>query len=69
MTSGDRDAVAALLGREPRGFEVVVRDREGEPIVISNAPILDDSTPMPTRFWLVGRDVSRAVSTSRRAVG
>ncbi|MFZ0172389.1 MAG: DUF501 domain-containing protein [Acidimicrobiales bacterium] len=62
MTSGDRDAVAALLGREPRGFEVVVRDREGEPIVISNAPILDDSTPMPTRFWLVGRDVSRAVS-------
>jgi hypothetical protein len=62
VTRGDRDAVAALLGREPRGFEVVVRDREGEPVVISNPPILDDSTPMPTRFWLVGRDVSRAVS-------
>jgi hypothetical protein len=40
---------------------VVVRDRDGEPVVISNPPILDDSTPMPTRFWLVGRQVSTAV--------
>jgi hypothetical protein len=62
MKASDRDAVAALLGREPRGFDVVVRDRKGEPVVISNPPILDDSTPMPTRFWLVGRDVSIAVS-------
>lgn len=62
MTSSDREVVAGLLGREPRGFEVVVRDRDGEPVVISNPPILDDSTPMPTRFWLVGREVSTAVS-------
>jgi hypothetical protein len=62
VTGSDRDAVAALLGREPRGFEVVVRDRNGGPVVISNPPILDDSTPMPTRFWLVGREVTVAVS-------
>jgi hypothetical protein len=41
---------------------VVVRDSAGEPVVISNPPILDDSTPMPTLFWLVGRTLSIAVS-------
>lgn len=65
----DRDVVAALLGREPRGFEVVVRDRAGVPVVISNPPILDDSTPMPTRFWLVARDVRAAVSRLESAGG
>jgi hypothetical protein len=50
----DRRAVRALLGREPQaGFEVVVRDDHGQPMVIRNAPLLDDGTPMPTRFWLV----------------
>jgi hypothetical protein len=62
VRSSDREVVAGLLGREPRGFEVVVRDADGEPVVISNPPILDDSTPMPTMFWLVGRSVSTAVS-------
>ena len=62
MTAGDREVVAGLLGREPRGFEVVVRDRAGVPVVISNPPILDDSTPMPTRYWLVGKEVTAAVS-------
>lgn len=69
MRSGDREVVAGLLGREPRGFEVVVRDQDGEPVVISNPPILDDSTPMPTRFWLVGRDVVIAVSRLEAAGG
>ncbi len=51
----DRAAVAALLGREPGGaFEVVVRHADGSPLVIANAPLLDDGTPMPTRYWLVG---------------
>ena len=51
----DRAAVAALLGREPQGaFEVVVRHPDGSPLVIRNAPLLDDGTPMPTRWWLVG---------------
>jgi hypothetical protein len=60
----DRARVAELLGREPAGaFEVVVRDEHGDPVVVRNAPFLDDGTPMPTRFYLVGallvRDVSR----------
>lgn len=51
----DREAVAALLGRPVRGaFRVVVRHRDGTPVVIENAPLLDDGTPMPTRWWLVG---------------
>ncbi len=55
----DRVAVAELLGRPPMGdFEVVVRDAAGRPLVIRNAPLLDDGTPMPTRWWLVG-DVER----------
>ena len=51
----DHEAVEALLGRAPLGeYEVVVRDDQGGPVVIRNAPLLDDGTPMPTRFWLVG---------------
>lgn len=51
----DVDAVAALLGRAPQAdFRVVVRDEAGVPVVIRNAPFLDDGTPMPTRYWLVG---------------
>lgn len=74
MTAGDRENVATLLGRPPQGaFEVVVRDAAGTPVVICNAPLLDDGTPMPTRFWLVGaglrRDVDRLESSGgvRRA--
>jgi uncharacterized protein len=52
---GDLDTVRALLGREPLSeFTVVVRDEAGSPIVIQNAPFLDDGRPMPTRYWLVG---------------
>ena len=58
----DRERVALLLGREPQGqFEVVVRDPVGEPVVIRNAPLLDDGTPMPTRYWLVGQNLRLAV--------
>ena len=55
--------VVALLGREPRGdYEVVVRDAVGEPVVIRNAPLLSDGTPMPTLYWLVGEEAREAVS-------
>ncbi|WP_195210293.1 DUF501 domain-containing protein [Actinomarinicola tropica] len=55
MHDADRGAVTELLGRAPLGeFEVVVRDDAGVPVVIRNAPLLDDGTPMPTRYWLVG---------------
>ena len=62
MTHG-RSRVAELLGRRPRAdFDVVVRDGDGEPVVIRNAPLLDDGSPMPTRYWLVGEAARQAVS-------
>jgi hypothetical protein len=68
--SHDHDAVADLLGREPQGdYEVAVRDAAGEPVVIRNAPLLVDGTPMPTRYWLVGRAPREAVSRLEAAGG
>ncbi len=32
----------------------MARHADGSPVVIENAPLLDDGTPMPTRWWLVG---------------
>jgi hypothetical protein len=59
----DAERVTELLGRPPQGaFDVVVRDDAGDPVVIRNAPLLDDGTPMPTRYWLVGRAARDAVS-------
>src|SRR5262245_51217265 len=66
----DDDTVAALLGRTPSGrYEIVVRDDDGSPVVIRNAPLLDDGTPMPTRYWLVGRDQVAAVGRLEGAGG
>jgi hypothetical protein len=68
LTPGGRrdpidDEIAALLGRDPAGaYEVVVRDPAGAAVVIANAPLLDDGTPMPTRFWLVDPELRQAVS-------
>lgn len=62
--------MAELLGRPPQGeFEVVVRDGAGDPVVIRNAPLLADGTPMPTRFWLVGTEQKRAVDRLEAAGG
>lgn len=59
---GDRAAVARLLGREPQAdFTVVVRDDRGSPVVIRNAPFLDDGTPMPTRYYLVDPGLLRRI--------
>jgi hypothetical protein len=47
----DVELVTELLGRTPQcEFDVVVRDRDGSPVVIRNAPLLEDGTPMPTRY-------------------
>lgn len=55
--------VTELLGRKPQGdFEVVLRDKNDEPIVVKNEPLLFDGTPMPTRYWLVGPKEHMAVS-------
>jgi len=69
-TDDDRRAVEALLGRPALGdFEIVVRHADGSPLVIRNAPLLGDGTPMPTRYWLVGRLESVAVSRLEAAGG
>ena len=72
----DRARVQHLLGREPQGdYRIVVRRADGDPVVLLNMPELDDGTPMPTRYWLVGdretRDISRLESSGgvRRAEG
>jgi hypothetical protein len=62
-TAADVAALTQLLGREPRAaFDVVVRGPAGEPIVIRNAPLLDDGTPMPTRYWLVDPTLNARIS-------
>ncbi len=62
--------VESLLGRAPiADFDVVVRDAGGSPVVIRNAPLLPDGTPMPTRYWLVGRAETVAVSRLEAAGG
>jgi hypothetical protein len=66
----DRARVRELLGREPRGdFDIVVRGNDGDPVVLRNAPLLDDGTPMPTRYWLIGPDEVRRVSQLEAAGG
>ena len=62
--------VADLLGREPQGrYEVVLVDPVGAPVVIRNEPLLDDGTPMPTRYWLVGPDLRAAIGRLEAAGG
>ena len=52
-SAADDSAVRGLIGREPQGeYSVVVRDTDGGPVVLCNAPLLRDGTPMPTLFWL-----------------
>jgi len=59
----DVAAVTGLLGRPPAGdFEVVLRSPSGRPMVIANAPLLRDGTPMPTRYWLLDPPMREAVS-------
>jgi hypothetical protein len=66
----DVEALTKLLGRAPRGaFEVVVRTPRGEPVVIRNAPLLDDGTPMPTRYWLVDPDLVLRIARLESAGG
>jgi hypothetical protein len=67
----DRAAVADRLGRPPQGaFWVVVRDADDDaPVVVCNAPLLDDGTPMPTRYWLVDPELNRRVGRLESAGG
>ena len=52
LREGDRDAVAAQIGRRPRGLRGVAhRCRCGLPAVVETAPRLEDGTPFPTLYY------------------
>lgn len=56
------DVVAELLGRRPQGaYEVVLARPDGTPVVLANAPLLDDGRPMPTRFWLTDPRLNKVI--------
>lgn len=62
-SSDDIAAVTELIGRVPQGeFRIIVRSASGAPVVLLNAPLLGDGTPMPTLYWLVGEQEVLAVS-------
>ena len=59
----DLAVLTERLGRVPQAeFDVVVRDADGAPMVIRNAPFTRDGTPMPTRYWLVDPDLNLRIS-------
>ena len=63
LAPADAAVLTDLLGREPRAAcTIVVRSDDGRPLVIRNAPFLDDGTPMPTRYWLVDPELTTRVS-------
>ncbi|MEU8124297.1 DUF501 domain-containing protein [Spirillospora sp. NPDC049024] len=60
----DTAAVAAQLGREPRGVRrVASRCPCGLPAVIETAPRLPDGTPFPTLFYLTCPKAASAIGT------
>ncbi len=64
VTAGDRAAVAAQLGREPRAVRAVAsRCPCGLPAVIETAPRLPDGTPFPTLFYLTCPKAASAIGT------
>jgi hypothetical protein len=66
----EEEVVTRLLGRRPQGdFEIVVRDDQGVPVVLRNAPLLDDGTPMPTLYWLLAGPIATAVGRLEAAGG
>lgn len=59
----DLEAVAAQLGREPRGLlEISYRCPNGEPGVVKTAPRLSDGTPFPTLYYLTHPALTAAAS-------
>ncbi|MFC4050308.1 DUF501 domain-containing protein [Actinomadura syzygii] len=64
LAERDRAAVAAQLGREPRGVRrVASRCPCGNPVVIETAPRLPDGTPFPTLFYLTCPKAASAIGT------
>jgi hypothetical protein len=52
LREGDREAVAAQIGRAPRGLRAVAyRCPCGLPAVVETSPRLEDGTPFPTLYY------------------
>jgi uncharacterized protein len=63
VNEADTAAVAAQLGREPRGLRAVAhRCRCGLPDVVESYPRLPDGTPFPTLYYLTCPRAAAAVS-------
>ena len=63
ITQSDAEAVAAQLGRAPRGLRAVAhRCPCGLPDAVETAPRLPDGTPFPTLYYLTCPRATAAVS-------
>lgn len=63
VDAADLEAVAAQLGREPRGvLAIAYRCPNGEPGVVKTAPRLPDGTPFPTLYYLTHPALTAAAS-------
>lgn len=64
FSDDDRAAVAAQLGREPRGvIDVAHRCACGRPDVVRTSPRLPDGTPFPTLYYLTCPRLASAIGT------
>jgi len=64
VAQADLDAVAAQLGRPPRGvLDVAHRCPCGQPSVVRTAPRLPDGTPFPTLYYLTCARLAARIGT------
>ncbi|MEP1472894.1 MAG: DUF501 domain-containing protein [Halieaceae bacterium] len=64
LAQDTHDAVAKLLGREPRGLRAVpVLNNVGQPSVIRVGSLVDGK-PFPTLFWLVDAELCYRIDTA-----
>ncbi len=64
----DLDAVAAQLGRAPRGvLAIAYRAPDGAPGVVKTAPRLPDGTPFPTLYYLTDPRLTAEASRQESA--
>ena len=68
VSQADLDAIAAQLGRPPRGvLEVSYRSPDGRPGVVKTAPRLEDGTPFPTLYYLTDPRLTAEASRQESA--
>ena len=64
VSEADTAAIAAQLGRVPRGLRAVAhRCRCGLPDVVETAPRLEDGSPFPTLYYLTCPRAASAIGT------